>query len=59
MMTMSCPSGSLDLFNRKNSLNRRFILFRLTAVPTFFPAVMPSLLMPAGFLWMIHVKCSE
>lgn len=59
IITMSCGAESLDLFNLKNSLTRRLILFLSTALPTFLVTVIPSLLMPISFLHATMVKCSE
>lgn len=46
------------MFNLKNSLSRRFILFRLTASPAFLLTVIPSLLGPEICLCVIMVKFS-
>lgn len=47
------------MFNLKNSLTRRLILFLFTASPTFLLTAIPSLLFSPRFLNTMTVKFSE
>lgn len=56
MMMISWEGGNRVLDLRKNSLNRRLILFRWTAPPLFFPTANPSRARPRGLGFIMTRK---
>jgi len=59
IITISFESGSMSLFNLKNSLKRRLILFRFVALPILLLTATPILLSPHGLWLSMTVKLFE